>query len=628
MAFPPQFLDELRLRLGLSEIVSKRLRLTRAGREFKAPCPFHNEKTPSFTVNDQKGFFHCFGCGAHGDVIGFVMRHDNLSFLEAVEHLAAEAGLAVPRPEPEDRERHDRIKRLHDLVEAAAGWFELQLRQAAGRAALAYLQSRGLGDGAIARFRLGYAPGDGAQLRLHLASLGFPVAEMIEAGLVRQPDDGRPAYAFFRNRAIFPVADRQGRVVAFGGRILDGEGPKYINSAETPLFHKGQLLYGLSRARQAAADGAPVVVAEGYMDVIALVEAGFGGAVAPLGTALTETQIQALWRLLPGREKAPILCFDGDNAGRRAAARAVERVLPLLAPDQTIRVAFLPDGQDPDSLIRQGGVRAMQTVLDRAQPLAEVLWDLETAGRRFDTPESRAGLRAALDARVDQVAERTVQEFYRRDMHRRVSEAFAWRRPERPEWRKDRLDRPAASTRHAVPRRRRPNPADQRRERLLLATLINHPMLFDEVEEALAQFGFSSPPLDDLRQAVVQLLGRSAATQSGLDGASLKGHLCAQGFDTVLNELLSQATYVDGGFSRPGASLEQARAGWWEAWQHFRGKVVKKELHEADRALGRDTSEINFVRMDALRREVVRVTSSVGDQSDGDDDGGEAGQGR
>ncbi|WP_247878980.1 DNA primase [Azospirillum brasilense] len=332
MAFPPQFLEELRTRLALSDVVGKRLRLIRAGREYKAPCPFHNEKSPSFYVNDQKGFFHCFGCGAHGDIIGFVMRHDNLAFPEAVEALAGEAGLPVPRATEEDKQRYERRKTLHDLVEQAARWFEQQLYAPAGRAGLEYFQRRGLDTDGMARFRLGFAPGDSGALRSQLLKQGFSEEDMVTAGLLKRPEDGRTPYSFFRNRVIFPVTDRRGRVVAFGGRILEGDGPKYVNTADTPLFHKGTLLYGLSRARQAAADGKPVIVAEGYMDVIALVRAGFEGAVAPLGTALTETQVQELWKLIPDAEKVPFLCFDGDNAGRRAAWRAVERILPHLAP--------------------------------------------------------------------------------------------------------------------------------------------------------------------------------------------------------------------------------------------------------------------------------------------------------
>ena len=304
MTLPPQFLDELRARLPISAVVGKRIRLIRAGREHKACCPFHNEKTPSFTVNDQKGFFHCFGCGAHGDVIGFVMQHDRLPFMEAVEQLAAEAGLEVPKPSPQDRERQERQRGLHDLVEAAARFFQAQLGAPGGRMARDYLAGRGLDEEMIARFRLGYAPTDSRALIRALTEQGFEVPAMIEAGLARQPEDGRAPYAFFRHRVMFPVTDRRGRAVAFGGRILEGDGPKYINSPDTPLFHKGRMLYALAQAARAIADGQPAIIVEGYLDVIALHQAGFAGAVAPLGTALTEDQVALLWRLMPRRSVA------------------------------------------------------------------------------------------------------------------------------------------------------------------------------------------------------------------------------------------------------------------------------------------------------------------------------------
>ncbi|HSK42179.1 MAG TPA: DNA primase, partial [Arenibaculum sp.] len=518
MSLPPQFLEELRTRITLSDVVGRRIRLIRAGREFKAPCPFHNEKTPSFYVNDQKGFFHCFGCGAHGDVLGFVMRNDNLGFMEAVELLAGEAGLQVPQSSPEDRRRFERQKGLHDLLEETCRWFEDQLRGGAGRAGLDYLRGRGLDDGAIGRFRLGYAPGDGGLLRAHLARARYSDEDMVEAGVLRRPDDGRAPYAFFRNRVIFPVTDRRGRVVAFGGRILEGDGPKYVNSADGPLFHKGRLLYNMSNAREAASAGRPVIVAEGYMDVIALVRAGFDGAVAPLGTALTETQILELWKLCPPGRREPVLCFDGDAAGKRAAWRAVERVLPHLVPDHSVRVAFMTAGEDPDSLIRTRGPAAMQAVLDQARPLSDVLWEMEMEGRRLDTPEARAGFQAAVEERVRHIADRTVQDFYRREFKDRMFREF---RPQRP---------PGAPGRPGAPARpwlgrpgtyvkgfragNEPRPAGYVQPRLqgaraqelvLLATLVMHPPLFEEFGELLGFAEFEDPLFEELRRTLVDL---------------------------------------------------------------------------------------------------------------------------
>ncbi|WP_449231059.1 DNA primase [Azospirillum doebereinerae] len=637
MAFPPQFLEELRGRLALSDVVSKRLRLIRAGREFKAPCPFHNEKSPSFYVNDQKGFFHCFGCGAHGDVIGFVMRHDNLGFPEAVEQLAGDAGLAVPRPTDEDRHRYERRKTLHDLVEQAARWFEQQLHGPAGRAGLEYFQRRGLDTDSMARFRLGFAPGDSGALRQHLLKLNYAEEDMVTAGLLKRPDDGRTPYSFFRNRVMFPVTDRRGQVVAFGGRILEGDGPKYVNSAETPIFQKGSLLYGLSRARQAAADGKPVIVAEGYMDVIALVRAGFEGAVAPLGTALTETQVQALWKLIPASEKVPFLCFDGDNAGRRAAWRAVERILPHLAPGQSARVAFLPEGEDPDSLIRAQGAKAMGALLEQAIPLADAVWRMETEGKPTDSPESKAAVKAALEARVGTIGDRDVQSFYRTEMRRRVDEAFAppprarfnqgsWQGSWQPG---RRFGEPPRRHVAGTPGRMTSKPAGEGRgrvqrlppvrERILLATLINHPDLFGELGEPLGLLPFGDPDLEKLRWAVMEWLSDERNGDSTLDAAALCRHLSSAGHETMVGALLGESTYVHAGFARPDASTEDARKGWWPTWHHLHHRQMLDELREAKAALTRDNSEANLARVVALQQEVIKSGMGMTDDSDFDD---------
>jgi len=648
MAFPPSFLDELRGRLALSAVVGKHLRLVRAGREYKAPCPFHNEKTPSFTVNDQKGFFHCFGCGAHGDVIGFVMRYHHLSFPEAVEQLAGEAGLAVPQDTPEERHQHDRQKTLYEVVEQATRWFEQQLTLPPGREALDYLQRRGLGDEAIARFRLGYAPADRGTLRPYLLGLGFSDADLLEVGLTKRPDDGRAPYAFFRHRVIFPVADRRGRVVAFGARLLEGDGPKYLNSPDTSLFHKGQLLYGLSRARQAAADGAALIVAEGYMDVITLVEAGFAGAVAPLGTALTESQIEALWAAIPGREKCPVLCFDGDQAGRRAAARAVERVLPLLGPDRSIQVAFLPQGEDPDSLIRAGGAAAMQRVLGEARPLVQVVWELETMGRPAATPETRAGVRAALEARADQIADHAVQQFYRQDFRQRLDQAFGWQRQRGDSATYRRSNEPrggragggrggpggtsgggrgpgAGSGTGFRPQMRPPRPAAQVQERILLATVINHPELFDELAEPLAQIPLAAPGLERLRRELMGILAAGGPADSALDAEAVQGHLSALGYTRELADLLGSAVYDDAGFARPDAPHELARKGWWEVWHYLRQPGMRSELSQAEGRLRQELDEANLRRLEALRQELARLAPGGASDEDGPGAGGPEG---
>jgi DNA primase len=617
MALPPQFLDELRTRLTLSDLVMKRMRLQRAGREWKAPCPFHREKTPSFYVNDGKGFFHCFGCGAHGDVIGFVMRHDNLSFPETVELLAAEAGMQVPKASPEEHRRFERQKSLYDLLEAATRYYEAQLFAPGGRAALSYLRGRGLDDDTLARFRLGYAPQDGGPLRAELLKQGFSESDLVEAALFRRPDDGRAPFAFFRHRVLFPVSDRRGRVVAFGGRLIEGDGPKYVNSSDNPLFHKGQLLYGMSRARQAAADGAPLIVTEGYMDVIACHVAGFGGAVAPLGTALTEAQIETLWKLAPEGRRTPVLCFDGDNAGRRAALRAIERLLPMLQPDHSARVAFMPEKEDPDSLIRQGGAAAFQAVLDRARPLADVLWESEAAGRDLAIPDHRAGLEAALARRCGEIRDDRVRRAYETDMRDRLfrasrAQARAQARAQRPQASSGgagagRRGRPVEVTDAAFNARWRPlqmrsgkiRTADLH-ERILLTVLLNHPPLFEHVGENLAMMSFQQPRLEALRQEVVAHL----SADSALDATDLRVHLSRHGHADVVDDLLSGVTE---GYAKPGAPLDAAHEGWLTVYRQLQPRLLEQERFEAEMQRWLAADESAASRSEAIRREQQRL---------------------
>ena len=586
MTLPPAFLDELRNRLPVSEIVGQRVRLTRAGREHKGLCPFHKEKTPSFTVNDDKGFFHCFGCGAHGDVIGFAMRYDNLSFMEAIEQLAGRAGLEVPKPTPDERRQAEREKSLYDLVESACRFFEDSLAASDGRPARDYLIGRGLDDQAIDRFRLGYAPADGGALVRHLTAAGFAEEAMIEAGLARRAADGRRLYSFFRDRVVFPVGDRRGRVVAFGGRLMGGDGPKYINSPDTPLFHKGRLLYGLSRARTAAAQGHTVVVAEGYMDVIALVRAGFDAAVAPLGTAVTEDQIAELWRTSP----QPVLCFDGDEAGKRAAWRAADRALPILRPDHSFRFAFLPPGEDPDSLLASKGRTAMVAALEGAQALAEVLWQRELSIRPIDTPESRAGLQAALDGLAARIGDPTVQAFYRRDLRRRLDEALPWRRAD---------GRGRAGGRPAPPRMPSPvrvGKVEDAAPAVLLALMINHPGLFDDVGEALATVEIADSRLAHLRNCVITALSRNPE----LDSSALCTHLAEVGAGRALDRVLNKHIYNACPGAAPSAGLDKARSEWVAVWRQVEAKRVDDDIRQAVAALGRETSAARFARLRAL----------------------------
>ncbi|MBX6747766.1 MAG: DNA primase, partial [Acetobacteraceae bacterium] len=405
---PPAFLDELRARTPLPQLIGRKARLIRNGRQWKGCCPFHNEKTPSFYVYDDH--FHCFGCGAHGDAISFLMRAEGASFPEAVERLAAEAGMEVPKPSPEARAREQRARDLHGVLAAAEAAFRRRLHLPEGRAALDYLRRRGLSDETIARFGLGWSGEGRGALAAELKAEGISPEQLAEAGLVRPREDGPGFVDLFFNRVIFPIRDRRGRVISFGGRILGDGHPKYVNGPETALFRKRQSLYGLDLAREAAFRGATLVAVEGYMDVIALHQAGFGGAVAPLGTALTAEQLQVLWQV----SAEPVLCFDGDAAGARAAARAAELALPLLAPERSLKIATLPGGEDPDTLIAKGGPRTFQAVLDTARPLSAALYDLLAEGQPATTPEQRARLRNRLEAAARAIPDKALAAEYRR----------------------------------------------------------------------------------------------------------------------------------------------------------------------------------------------------------------------
>src|SRR5208283_4318555 len=422
MRFSPQFLDELRARLPVSEVVGRRVKLRKAGREWKGLSPFNKEKTPSFFVNDQKAMWFDFSSGKNGNIFDFVMQTEGVSFPEAVERLAGQAGVPMPVMTREAQAHEERRKTLHDVVELAAKFFEANLASRGGARARGYLADRSISSATQLRFRLGYAPAEQYALKEHLGALKISVEDMIEAGLLVAGEDIPVPYDRFRDRVMFPIADWRGRVIAFGGRALDKDvSAKYLNSSETPLFHKGGTLYNIASARKAAHEGARVVAVEGYIDVIAMVVAGYEATVAPLGTALTADQLALMWRMAD----EPILCFDGDAAGRRAAYRALDLGLPLIKPGKSLKLAALPDGQDPDDLVRSGGREAVEDVLAAARPLAEVLWTRESEAGPFNTPERRAALEARLAEVMATIADETVRRYYRQDFATRLRALFA-----------------------------------------------------------------------------------------------------------------------------------------------------------------------------------------------------------
>ncbi|MEO5707447.1 MAG: DNA primase, partial [Alteraurantiacibacter sp.] len=420
MALSPQWLDELRARVTLSSVIMRTTKLTRAGREWKACCPFHNEKSPSFTVNDQKGFYHCFGCQAHGDVISWMTDQRGLTFMDAIKELAAQAGMEVPRADPREAEAAEQRAGLHDVTQAAQEWFVAQLAAPAGAEAREYLKKRGFNQRTIERFGFGFAPDERTALKTALARFEEPM--LVEAGLLISVDD-KPPYDRFRGRLMLPIHDARERVIAFGGRVLqDRDGlAKYLNSPDTPLFDKGRTLYNLHRAGPASRKTDRVVVVEGYMDVIALAAAGIEDTVAPMGTALTERQIELLWRMTD----KPVLCFDGDSAGQRAAMKAVVRALPLLRPGHSLQIVQLPAGQDPDDVVKKQGAAAMEALLAQPKAMLDLVWEHEQAALPLSSPEDKAGFKERLNAHVETIQHPDIKALYRRELMDRFS-AFAF----------------------------------------------------------------------------------------------------------------------------------------------------------------------------------------------------------
>lgn len=420
MAITPQWKDELRARITLSTLVQRSVKLTRAGREWKGCCPFHEEKTPSFYVNDQKQFYHCFGCGAHGDAISWMVDQQGLQFMDAVKELAGMAGMDVPAPDPVMARRAEQRASLIDVTEAAQRFFVEALGGPSGGAAREYLQRRGFSQSVMREFGFGWAPDDRQALPRALSQFG---EDMLEGAGMRAANEAGERYDRFRGRVMLPIQDARGRVIAFGGRILDKRDgvAKYLNSPDTDLFDKGRTLYNLHRAAPATRQSGRVVVVEGYMDVIALANAGIADAVAPLGTALTEMQLELLWRMV----EVPVLCFDGDAAGQRAAMRAIARALPMLAPMRSLGIVRLPAGLDPDDLIKAQGKGAMEQLLAAPSSLIDTLWEFERDAQPLATPEAKAGLKARLMAHVETIADPEIKSLYRRELSDRFSD-FAY----------------------------------------------------------------------------------------------------------------------------------------------------------------------------------------------------------
>jgi DNA primase len=639
MRFPPHLLDDIRARLPVSQVVSRRVALKKAGREWRGLSPFKTERTPSFFVNDQKGFYHCFASGEHGDIFKFVMATEGVSFPEAVERLAAEAGVPMPKEAqaPEARQRQDQRTHLMDLLAASAAFFESNLAGPQGSEARRYLEKRGLARETLATFRIGFAPAGRTALKEHLAAKGFKIDDMILSGMLIGGEDIAVPYDRFRNRVMFPICDLKGRPIAFGGRALDPDAPaKYLNSPETPLFHKGAVLFNAHRARATAFETGKVLAVEGYMDVVALTEAGITNAVAPLGTALTHDQVRLLWRMSP----EPTLCFDGDAAGRKAAWRAIDTVLPHLAPGTSVSFAFLPDGLDPDDLVRQGGRGAVDDVLAAARPLADVLWDREWSGGDWSTPERRALLEKRLAGLIGQIADVSVRGHYQQDMRARLAKiwgevsAAGHRRPggkapfTRPAWPRtgpavgpQTAAKGAFSSAGARGRAMgngqafggispglRSSPLAQggslavpSREALIMRAILNHPWLIDLDWERIASLSFASAPLQRLRNAILEV----HASHNPLDRTTLQTQLTNLGLDKVVDLVERAVTHKSDKFAEPDADVAQVEVGWRDAISlHERQVGLRRALEAAERAWHDDGSAEAFARICDIRQQL------------------------
>ncbi|MBU1174672.1 MAG: DNA primase [Alphaproteobacteria bacterium] len=625
MRFSDAFLDEIRQRLPITQVVGEHVvwdkRKSQPGRgDMWACCPFHGEKTPSFHADDRKGIYHCFGCGATGDHFRFLTEKTGMSFPEAVERLANMAGVPMPARDAEAEKRDAARRSLHDVMEIAAGYFEAALSHNIGARARGYLNERGVSPLSQQRFRIGFAPDSRNGLKEHLAANGVSAEEMKATGLVAEREGDPLPYDRFRNRIMFPITDFRGRIIAFGGRALSADVPaKYLNSPETELFHKRSVLYNGQTARRAAHDGAPVVVVEGYLDVIAAVSAGFQGTVAPLGTALTEDHLQLLWRM----SDIPILCFDGDTAGQRAAERAAGMVLPDLMPGKSVRIAHLPEGQDPDDLVRAEGREGLQRVLDGAMALSDTVFAMETGGQMPETPEARAALEGRLRERANAIRDLTVRRHYQQAFDEKLNALF------RPSWQGRRGGRQGSAgfyrgggqgggwsgapspklmvsetlrnSRLLKPGRTMdPTP----REAAILMCLINHPQLCESRLETLAELDFETPQAREVLRTVLDLVtaGGKADGKAMLVALGATGH--GEGVARMQAVLARQGVWQSGS----GIAVEDAETGLRHALAlHYKSVQLNRELRAAERALGEELSEENLERLRDIRNQITSV---------------------
>ncbi len=627
MRFDDRFLEEIKSRVRLSDVIGKTVKLKRQGREFVGLSPFTKERSPSFFVNDDKGFFHDFSSGKHGDLISFLQETERLTFMEAVERLAGEAGMPMPAPDPQAAEQEKKRQGLADWVELAAQWFEGELHRPSGKAARDYLLRRGLPETEWKRFRIGFSPASRTALKDYLIAKGARPAELIDAGLLIAPEEGGAApYDRFRDRIIFPIADARGRIVSFGGRAMDPEArAKYLNGPETSLFSKGRLLYGLPEARKllhAGGDDTALVVVEGYMDAIACQRAGVA-AVAPLGTALTEDQMEVLWRLHP----EPTLCFDGDGAGQRAASRVIDRALPLLKPGKSFRFAIVTGGKDPDDVLREQGPTALKAQLAETTPFVDALFVRERDQEPLETPERKAGLKARLRERAASIADKDLAQAYREELLGRLDTLFA-----RPGSGGQAAPR-APFTPRARGRRGEvlhfdafPTPEGKAAARKLAVSLdpmaaalakaaLEDPHRLDDHFEQLERSGFGDPALSELAREFIRL----RLDADHLDSASLARHLRDRGFAGLLTDIDRAAAMAGAPFLKQDVTLAAARSQWTLAFEALnRLAALETALTSAKASLGGRSDMAALERLKAERDTLRRAIRSGSLWTDGE----------
>ena len=602
MKFPQHILDEIRARVPVSEVVGARVKLKKAGREWSGLSPFNAEKSPSFFVNDEKRFYHDFSSGRHGDIFSFLVEVEGLSFPESVERLAAQAGVALPKETPAEDLAEKRREALRGALAQSAALFERFLHEGVGAKARGYLADRRIEPNIQRLFGIGFAPGEGNVLREALLAKGIDRSVLLEAGLLAEPEDGRAAYDRFRDRVMFPIHDRSGRVVAFGGRAMNPAArAKYLNSPETPLFHKGELLFNHHRARKSATETKELIVVEGYVDVVMMTQGGFANTVAPLGTALTVDQCRLLWTMAD----EPTLCFDGDGAGLRAAYRALELALPLITAEKTLKFALLPEGQDPDDVVRVSGPAAMRDVLAKAEPLSDMLFRRETLGQNFDTPEKRAALERRLSESARQIGDEPLRRHYLAAMREKTSALFGG-------------EAAAPQRRAFVPGQRRfskfdigprlgilgqpvragqgitTKPRESRREIAIMAILLNHPALGEAHYEAISALELGSKSLIALRDALAHLPPDAFVGRDALRAAVEEAGL-TESADHVLGLARRSTTWRR---IAPEAALEDAETVLRQALAlHRKFGALHRELRAAERDLALEPSEDNLARL-------------------------------